>query len=416
MRRIVIHCEQNSTLVALMDEQRLLEIFSEKQEMRQMVGNIYKGRVVNVLPGMQAAFIDIHCGKNAFLYIDDLLPQNPDKELKIKPNIAQLLHEGDELLVQVMKDPVGTKGAKVTTHFSLPGRWVVYMPEAAYVGVSRKIESEPERERLKSIGEKLLLPGEGLIFRTVAEGEADEALAYDLAYLRDLWQSVRQKSKDAKPGDCVYREPDMLPRIVRDVLTDDVDEIIIDSKAKHRELRRLLMDISPIFADRLHLYGGNEPICDTYGVSEQLRKLFNPKIWLKSGGYIVVDHTEALTVIDVNTGKYTGSVDLEETALRTNLEAAEEIALLLRVKDVGGIVIVDFIDMEKEEHREEIARRFAEVAKRDRTKTLVVGWTRLGLLEITRKKVRNSINAFLPEKCPVCGGTGMAPQPDKSQP
>ncbi|MEB3100370.1 Rne/Rng family ribonuclease [Ferviditalea candida] len=406
MKQIVVHGGQGLTKIALLEDRQLVEFYIERPEDKQLVGNIYKGKVVNVLPGMQAAFVDIGSGRNAFLYVDDLLPAHLEKQPKVKPGIAKLVKEGQELMVQVTKEPVASKGAKVTTHFSLAGRWAVYMPEADYVGVSRKIMDEEERNRLKTIGEQLRKSGEGIILRTVAAGESRESLSADLHELRRLWQSIVEGFDGAASPCCLYKEPDMIQRLVRDIFTDQVDELIVDDAEKGREIIELLEKISSESAAKVRIYSEQAPIFQKYGVYEELEKSLKPKIWLKSGGFIYVDQTEALTVIDVNTGKFTGSVDLEQTVLQTNLEAAEQISRLLRLRDIGGIIIVDFIDMNSERHRDMIVERMESFIRLDRTKTLVVGWTKLGLLEITRKKVRSQMESFFFETCSACGGLG----------
>lgn len=406
MKKIVVHCDRNVTEVALMDDRQLVEYYVEHPVERQLVGNIYKGRVVNVLPGMQAAFIDIGQGKNAFLYIDDVLPAHLDKQPKHKPSISQLLDEGQEIVVQVAKEPLGTKGARVTTHFSIPGRWIVYMPNAGYVGVSRKIEREEERDRLKDIGERSRRGEEGLILRTVAEGESAGALLKDLEFLRDLWASICILVETGSAPCLLYRDLDMIPRLVRDIFSEQVDELVIDSKGKGGEIIRFLQGFSPEFAKRVTVYKEAQPIYDAYGVRDELEQAFSHKVRLNNGGYLIVDHTEALTVIDVNTGKFIGSENLEETVFATNLQAAEQTARLIRLRDIGGIIIVDFIDMDKEEHRSQIIEKMEEAIKKDRTKSLVVGWTKLGLLEMTRKKVRENVESILFAPCPQCGGSG----------
>jgi ribonuclease G len=406
MKQIVIHCEDLFTKVAVKENQRLIEYYIDQPVENHWVGNIYKGRVVNVLPGMQAAFVDIGQGKNAFLYIDDLLPAHLEKQPKNKPLIADLVSVGDDILVQVTKEPLGTKGARLTTHFSIPGRWLVYMPYADYVGVSRKIESEVERNRLKSIGEEIRKSGEGLILRTVAKGESKNSLDKDLIFLRKLWTNITITQNTVEAPYRIYRDLDIILRLVRDIFTEEVTELIINDEGKAAEIIEFLSKISPKLVERVKIYQEEEPIYRHYGIEEELEKSFRSKVWLENGGYLIFDQTEALTVIDVNTGKYTGSIDLEETVFATNMEAAEQIAFLLRLRDIGGIIIVDFIDMNKEKHRDLITERLEELMKQDRTRSLVVGWTKLGLLEITRKKVRENIENLITEACPYCNGSG----------
>lgn len=408
MRRIVVQCTDRYTAFALIEHGQLTEYYVDQFIDRHGVGNIYKGRVVNVLPGMEAAFVDIGHGKNAFLYIDDLLPAHLEQQPEVKPPITELVSVGQDIIVQVTKEPLGTKGARVTTHYSIPGRWIVYMPYSDYVGVSRKIQSESERHRLKTIGESIRRPGEGLIMRTVADGESEHSLLQDLNYLRELWAGIVNQDIAEVPAQ-LYQELKMLLRLVRDVFTDDIDELVINDRQKGEEIIRFMHDISPRLAKLVKIVDPSVSLEKTYGIEEELNKLFRPKVWLDNGGYLIIDHTEALTVIDVNTGKFTGSVGLEQTAFETNLEAAEKIARLLRLRDIGGMIIVDFIDMIHEEHREQIVEKLEQGLQNDRTKTLVVGWTRLGLLEITRKKVRENTDHLMIDVCPHCGGTGRHP-------
>ncbi|MBO9598093.1 MAG: Rne/Rng family ribonuclease, partial [Cohnella sp.] len=329
-----------------------------------------------------------------------------DKQPKDKPSITELLKPGDELLVQVMKEPLGGKGARVTTHFSLPGRWLVYMPGADYVGISKKIDQESERLRLKSLAEDIRLEGEGLIMRTNAEGESRVSLEEDLNGLRAIWNQVTALSGGyAAPAE-LHKDSGLVHRLIRDVITPDTDELIIDDEDCLLDAKEYVRQAAPALQNRIRLYREQQPIFEKFGVKDQIDKAFQARIWLKNGGYLVWDQTEALTVIDVNTGKYTGNASLEETVFLTNLEAAEEIARLLRVRDVGGIIIVDFIDMETEEHRQQVVQRLETTMKRDRTKCQVVGWTRLGLLEITRKKARENAMAYFYETCAACKGSG----------
>jgi ribonuclease G len=406
LRRIVVHCEDEHTRVALLEEERLVEYDFERPIERQKAGSIYIGRVVNVIPGMQAAFIDIGLEKNAFLYIDDLLPAHLEKQPEVKPQITDLLKTGQKLMVQVIKEPSGTKGARVTTHYSIPGRLLVYMPEADYIAVSRKIESDVEKKRLRTLAEELRQGEEGIILRTVSAGQQQDALHQDLNMLRERWNAIASAAETAAVPSRIYSDADLLTRIIRDWFNEDVSDIVVNSPAAEEELQGLLRQLSPSFASRVRLDQGSEPVFDKYGVNEQLDKAFRRKVWLPSGGYLVIDHTEALTVIDVNSGKYTGSVALEETAFDINLEAVLEIARILRLRNIGGIVIVDFIDMERESNRQAVLERMEQAVKRDRIKTTVVGWTKLGLLELTRKKSRENWTELFCRPCPVCQGKG----------
>ncbi|RED87727.1 Rne/Rng family ribonuclease [Cohnella phaseoli] len=406
MKQLFIHCSNQVTQSALMEDGVLTEFAVERTEGASLIGNLYKGRVVNVLPGMQAAFVDIGLTKNAFLYVDDVLHPHLDKQPKEKPPIGELLKPGDELLVQVMKEPLGGKGARVTTHYSIPGRWLVYMPDADYIGVSKKIEQEPERSRLRSLAETIREQAEGVILRTNAAGESREALEEDLNGLRRVWRSIAERSGHAKAPFELHRDTGLVGRMVRDVISPDTEQLIVDDEARAEEAKSYLRQTAPALEGRVQLYREAKPLFERFGIKEQLDKAFQSRIWLPSGGYLVWEQTEALTVIDVNTGKYTGSVDLEETVFQTNGEAADEVARLLRLRDVGGIIIIDFIDMEIEEHRHQVAQRLETRIKRDRTKCQVVGWTRLGLMELTRKKARENAMKYFYEPCAACKGSG----------
>lgn len=414
MKQLFVHCAHNLTQLALLEDGRLAELSVERSASDSLVGNLYKGRVVNVLPGMQAAFLDIGLSKNAFLYVDDALHHHLEKQPKIKPSIDEILSPGDEMIVQIMKDPLGGKGARVTTHYSLPGRLLVYMPQADYIGISKKIEAEAERNRLRALAEQLLAPGEGVILRTNAEGEQPAAFGADLQRLRARWETVVRQGDELAAPALLHRDSGLVERMVRDIVTPDTEELIFDDRLCLEEARVYLREAVPELEERIRLYeDAGRPLFDRFGITEQIRKAFRPHVGLPSGGYLVWDQTEALTVIDVNTGKFTGDSDLEDTVFRANLEAAEEIARLIRLRDAGGILIVDFIDMEQEEHRQAIVQLLESMIKRDRTKCQVVGWTRLGLLEMTRKKARESVSSYFQETCPTCKGRGtVSVRPD----
>jgi len=386
MKQIVVHCKLDITQAAVIENGRLVEYDVQHIEEKQRSGSIYLGKVVNVLPGMQAAFADIGLEKNAFLYIDDLLPVHMEKQPRFKPSIVDVVSKGQELMVQVVKEPEGTKGARITTHFSIPGRWLVYMPGADYIAVSRKIDSDAEKSRLKDICEQLRRDEEGLIVRTVAAGQSKEALERDLAELRELWRSVEERAEKGSAPNQLYQDLNLLPRLARDVISEDVREVWIDHPAVWEEMRSMLLKQQPELADRVRLHREDTPIFERFGIHEELNRLFRRKVWLPNGGYLVVDPTEALTVIDVNTGKFTGSTHLEETVFQTNLEAVSEIARLLRLRNIRGMIIIDFIDMGQDQNRAAVMEALVQAVKSDRSKTIVVGWTKLGLLEMTRKR------------------------------
>ncbi|NIK75961.1 ribonuclease G [Paenibacillus castaneae] len=411
MKQMLLHVHGEMLQTAVLENGRLVEFFMETSKASSLVGNVYKGRVVNVLPGMQATFVDIGLSKNAFLYIDELLDPHLEKQPKPKPLIQDLVKPGQEIIVQVMKEPFGGKGARVTTHFTLPGRWLVYMPNADYVGVSKKIAAESERTRLRGIGEKLRQSGEGIILRTAAGGESESSLHGDVSQLRALWQVIMEQVDASQAPAELHREAGLMIRTVRDTLTMDMDEIWIDDSDRFEEASALLQEMTPLLRERLKRYESKKgaALFDAYRVTEQISRDFERRISLECGGHLIWEETEALTVIDVNTGKFTGTSGLEDTVFRTNLEAADEIARLLRVRDVGGIIIIDFIDMGEEEHREKVMHRLIEKARNDQTKCTVLGWTRLGLLELTRKKARENAVHQLTERCPSCGTAGIRP-------
>lgn len=386
MKQLIIHCAPELTQAALLEEGRLVEYDSQYPLDSQRAGSIYMGRIVNVLPGMQAAFVDIGLAKNAFLYIDDLLPVHLDKQPKIKPSITELAEVGQTLMVQVSKDPQGTKGARVTTHVSIPGRWIVYMPGADYIAISRKIDLEAERQRLKQLAEGNLLPGEGVILRTGSLGQSEEAIRDDLQNLRELWQMIQSKAQGAEAPAQLYQDLDLLPRLARDVITSEVNEVWLNDSKVFEEMRQLLRKQHPSWRGRIAFYDRKTPLFDQFGVTEELNVSFRRKIWLPSGGYLIIDQTEALTVIDVNTGRYTGSINLEQTVTDINREAASEIPRLLRLRNIRGIIIVDFIDMISEVNRAAVMENITQAVRKDRSKTIIVGWTKLGLLEMTRKR------------------------------
>lgn len=405
MKQMIVHCTQHITRMALLENGRLVEYAAERDQQQGLVGSYYKGRVMNVLPGMQAAFVDIGQKKNAFLYVDDVLHPHLEKQPEVKPSI-ETLQPGQEIVVQVRKEPRGGKGARVTTHYTLPGRWMVYMPFAEYVGVSKKISRESERSRLKGIGERLRQGEEGIIMRTVSEDEPVEAVEGDLAFLRAQWEVITRRAKELEAPALLHCDLSIVQRFIRDAFNPQRDELMIDSGKAVKEAEAFLTDMAPEGYKPVGFYRGQESIFSAYGVGDQLHKSFSRKIILEGGATLIWDETEALTVIDVNTAQYTGGTNLEDTVTRTNLLAAEEIGRLVRLRDTGGIIIVDFIDMEREEHRKQVIAKLESIISRDRTKTHILGWTHLGLLEMTRKKARHDSAGFAPVICQCCGGTG----------
>jgi len=414
MKEIIIDVGSRQTRVALLENKELTEIYIERQSNERIAGNIYKGRVENVLPGMQAAFVDIGLDKNAFLYVKDALPNtyfDEDNEY-VDPaqfkdyQIDELLKAGQEIVVQIMKEPIDTKGARITTHITLPGRFVVLMPTVEYIGISRRIESDALREKLKKMAEELKPKGMGLIVRTAAEDCTAEDIGNDINFLLKLWDNIKQKQKTGVTPRIVHKDISIIYRTVRDMFTKDIDRLAINNKEHYEKVRELIAMISPHLKNKVEYYNKSYDIFEFYQVEPQVSKIINRKVWLKCGGYIVIDQTEALTSIDVNTGKFVGTVDLRDTVLKTNLEAAREIAKQLRLRDIGGIIIVDFIDMPDTEHESAVLELLKNALKKDRTRTNVLGMTQLGLVEMTRKKARQRIENILLAPCPYCKGEG----------
>lgn len=402
--------------MALLENGGLAELDIERPLASRVVGNIYKGIVANVLPGMQAAFVDIGMERNAFLYVDDVFTDWSDEDDPPSPrsrsaSIEKLLKVGEEIMVQVIKEPIGGKGARLTGAITLPARYLVLVPGADYVGISRRIESQTERERLRRETEKLKPEGLGLIVRTVAEGVQPEVLQQDLNFLLQLWQRVTSRFQQREAPALIYQDLALTCRIARDLFTDDISSFLIDNEHEYDKVMEILDYISPHLKKRVVLYQEPQPIFERYEIEKDIGKALERQVWLKSGGYLVFDETEALTVIDVNTGRYTGRRNLASTILKTNLEAASEIARQVRLRDIGGIIIIDFIDMSVEDHRRQVLEKLNEAIKLDRTKTYVLGLTSLGLVEMTRKKVRQDLQAVLQQPCPHCGGTGRVLTP-----
>ncbi|HHY40247.1 MAG TPA: Rne/Rng family ribonuclease, partial [Syntrophaceticus sp.] len=397
---IYIHVTKEETKAAVLENGKLMEIYIDRSFQKRLAGNIYKGKVANVLPGMQAAFVSIGLERNAFLYVEDIRSNNQEKALPIQ----NLVREGEELLVQVVKEPFGTKGARVTTHLTFPGRYVVFMPDLNTVGVSRRIKSERERERLKRIAEEVRIPGRGLIVRTVAEGVSAEELERDVRELYNLWVMVKEKAACKSAPALIHQELELVSWVVRDLFGEDVDRLLTNDQETYEKIIELVQAFEPSLRSRVYL--ASSDFVEQFDLEQEMTKALRPKVWLKSGGYLVIDEAEALTVIDVNTGKYTGTKNFAETVFRTNMEAVQEIVRQIRLRNLGGIIIIDFIDMELPEHRSEVIRQLEEELKKDKTRTCVLGLTQLGLLELTRKKVRPSLSSLLERSCPYCEGTG----------
>ncbi|QNB45063.1 Rne/Rng family ribonuclease [Thermanaerosceptrum fracticalcis] len=411
-REILVQVAEEETKVAVLEEGQLVEIYVERALNQRLVGNIYKGVVHNVLPGMQATFVDIGLEKNAFLYVEDALANVlwQDEEHVpvrdgVRPNIRDIVKEGQEIVVQIAKEPVGTKGARVTTQITLPGRYLVLMPTVDYTGISRRIEEDEERERLKAIAEEIKPPNMGVIVRTVAEGSLREDLEQDIKSLLKIWQRIKNKAQTVSAPALLHKDLELVQRILRDVFTDDVQRLSVNSRPVFEKIIDFLEATETHLKGKVFLSDTNN-LFEKYAIDHELAQALKRKVWLKSGGYLVIDQTEALTAIDVNTGKFVGSTDLADTVLKTNLEAALEIARQLRLRNIGGIIIIDFIDMTDPHHKERVLKVLEEELKKDKVKAHILGITPLGLVEMTRKKVRQSLSSTLEKCCPYCEGKG----------
>jgi ribonuclease G len=418
-REIVINATRHESRIAVLDEGQVVELWVERTRHRTVVGNIYKGRVTKVLPGMQSAFVDLGLERDAFLYVSDVIEdleeyesETPDElnldEVSQRPeaSISDLLREGQEIVVQVSKDTIAGKGARITSHITLPGRFLVYMPTVNHVGVSRRIEDEAERARLKEILERIRPAGGGFIVRTAGEQREEEEFRADLKYLTELWEQIRRRAEKASAPAAIHHDLDLILRTIRDVLSSEFKSVWVDSVDEYQRIVEFLDQIQPQLVSRVRLYRRDEPIFDEFGIEPEIGKALKSKVWLKSGGYIVINQTEALVAIDVNTGKYVGKKNLEETVFRTNLEAAKEIVRQIRLRDLGGIIVLDFIDMEVPENRAALFETLEQEIRKDRSKTKILQISEFGLIEMTRKRVRQSLERSLTQACPYCGGSG----------
>ena len=410
-KEILIKTEPDEISVVALDNQQLSEIYIERISTNRLVGNIYKGYVENVLPGMQAAFVDIGMEKNSFLYVEDAAPKKynefGDAQIaeKEKKSIGQLLHKGQELIVQIFKEPNGTKGARVTTHPTFPGRYLVLLPTNAYIAVSRRIKDEEERKKLKDMVARLLPPGMGAIIRTAAKDMGEEHLMSDIKLLSKQWKRIQGKAVKVKAPALLYSDLGLVERIIRDTDVGSVERILVDNKDLYEKMIDMAAAMSPSLGPKI-LLKQSEDLFSLYNVRDQMTQALRRKVWLKSGGYIIIDQVEALSVIDVNTGKYVGEDNLGQTILRTNLEAATEIARQLCLRNIGGIIIVDFIDMDNPQDKAHLLAALEDEVKKDRTRVTVLGMTQLGLVEMTRKKIGQGLSATLEKECPFCYGRG----------
>ncbi len=413
---ILINVTPRETRVAVVENGMLQEVHIERAQRRGYVGNIYKGKVSRVMPGMQAAFVEIGLDRAAFLHASDIVRAAPSLVGDATegggasgptPPILDLVREGHEVVVQVVKDPIGSKGARLTTHLSIPSRYLVLLPYSRMVGVSVRIEDETERARLKDALQQLGRDGGlGFIVRTNAEGQSHEALAEDVDYLGRLWQAVQEGISQARVGTRIYEDLPLSLRALRDLMRRDIEKVRVDSRETFDKIHSFTQQFMPDMVERIEHYPGERPIFDLYGVEDEIQRALRKEVPLKSGGYLIVDQTEAMTTVDVNTGAFLGHRNLEETVYRTNLEAAQAAARQLRLRNLGGIIIIDFIDMTDEEHKRQVLRTLEKALMRDHAKTTVYDMSPLGLVEMTRKRTTESLERQLCEPCPECGGRG----------
>lgn len=428
---LIINVGPSETRVALVENGLPIEIHVDRLTDRGVVGNVYRGRVVRVLPGMQAAFVEIGLDRTAFLYVDDAMPkpvgpaegeddaEAPADSGEPRPNhgrrgfragpvgnIADVVRTGQEILVQVQKEPIGTKGARLTRHVSIPGRHLVYLPFSEHIGVSRRIEDQAERERLRGILTAANALGGGFIVRTAAEGVEGDVLAREATVLRQIWADVAKRGEQGSTPRLVFADLDLALRAARDLFDEDVERIVIDSAEDFERVRDFVRTFAPERLSAIQLHDSPQPVFDAFGIEVELERALERRVWLKSGGTIVIDEAEALTVIDVNSGRFVGKSSLEETITQINLEAVKELVYQLRLRNIGGIVIVDFIDMSAAANRDKVLTALQEALRRDKAKTTIVRMSEIGLVEMTRKRVRESLGQLLTEACPTCEGRG----------
>lgn len=424
-REIFVNVSSHEKRIAIMENKRIEEFYTERPEYVNLVGNIYKGKVESVVQGMGAAFVELGLGKNGFLYVSDvvtglssykkLLEEEAGEEdiekaerQKPLPSISDLLKKGDDVLVQVVKEPISTKGPRLTTQVSIPGRFLVMMPFEKRIGLSKRIEDRGERDRIRKILEELKLPKDmGFIVRTAAQGAHQKEFAREARYLIGLWQNINNKARRAKPPQLVHKEYDLVLRVARDLFTNDVVKFEIDSKDEFKRISRFLRIIAPHLRSRLKLYQSPAPLFEKFDIEKQVEKIYNRIVQLKSGGYLVFDETESLVAIDVNSGKFVGKRNLEDTAYKTNIEAAEEIPRQLKLRDLGGIIIIDFIDMEFSGHRNNVFKTLEKALEGDKAKSKILNISSIGLVEMTRQRMRKSMESKNYMRCPYCNGRGV---------
>ena len=425
---IIINASEYETRLAILEDLKLVELLVERPEAERMVGDIYKGVVKAVLPGMQAAFLDLGLEKSAFLHFSDIRDSKRQLDLlyeaefseeeeeekekkrkktkKLPQSIQEVLKEGQEILVQVTKEPIGNKGSRVTTQLSLAGRYVVLVPGEDHVGVSRKVYDWAEKKRLKRLAYEIKPDGFGCIVRTVAEGKQRKELKSDIKHLSRLWKSIIKQAEKKNPPVLLYKDIGLIYSIMRDILTGEVESVVVDSKKEYRKILSYLKSVAKSLRSKVKLYDGKVPIFDAYNIEPEIEKMLDRKVWVKKGAYFVIDQTEAMVTIDVNTGRFVGKTTQESTVLKTNLQAAKEIARQIRLRDIGGLIVVDFIDMESAENRKKVFEEFKAAFKHDRSKNSILPISEFGLIEMTRERIRPSILHTLSEICPCCGGIG----------
>ena len=411
---ILVNVTPTETRVAVVENGMLQEVYIERSASKGIAGNIYKGKVVRVLPGMQAAFVEIGLERTGFIHVSDIAVVGQDgieQRSNDEPDIRTIVREGQSLIVQVIKDPIGTKGARLTTHLSVPSRYLVYMPHTQHIGISQRLEDGEERNRLRGVVENCIKIEAmeklgGFIIRTAAEGAGEDELLTDIRYFKRLWAALERKMKEREVPAIIYEDLPLYMRTMRDLVRPELEKIRIDSKESFQNVSQFAEDYIPELKDRIEYYPGERPIFDLYSVEDEIQKALGRKVALKSGGYLIFDQTEAMTTIDVNTGGFVGHRNLEETIFKTNLEAATSLARQLRVRNLGGIIIIDFIDMKNAEHRRQVHRTLEKAMERDYTKNIITGVSELGLIEMTRKRTRESLEHVMCEDCPVCQARG----------
>ncbi len=426
-KELIVNVSETETRVALVEDGNITELFIERGDEENITGNIYKGTVQRVLPGMQAAFVDIGLKQAAFLYVDDVIKKQnldeaeppekvnglTDKDDFVPNNtqrnipIEQLLREGQQIMVQVVKAPIGTKGARVSTYISIPGRYLVLMPNVDHIGISKRIDADEERIRLKTLINEKRKVKYGYIFRTASEGIDNDQLKTEMDLLVNSWENIKKRYRQYSAPYTLHRDLKVTFRAIRDLLTHEANKLIIDSSIGYESINSFLRKIMPELKVKVELYEGPEPIYDFFNIEGDISRALKKKVWLKSGGYIVIEHTEALTSIDVNTGRYVGKQNFEETIFKTNMEAIKEIAYQIRLRNIGGIIILDFIDMESEENKVKVFEELKDIFKNDKSKTNILPMSEIGLIQMTRKRVRQSLNKVLCDNCPNCSGDGF---------